>query len=94
MPKVVLASALVRYLPNSPPGERTWLVAGRTVRAVLDALLAEVPLLRGYLLDDNGSLRHHIAAFVNGVVVRDKQGLAEEMPAEGELFLVPALSGG
>jgi hypothetical protein len=51
-------------------------------------------VLRGYLLDDHGALRHHIAAFVNGVVVTDKQGLNDPLPPDGELFLVPALSGG
>jgi hypothetical protein len=94
MPKVTLAAPLTRLIPATTPGEKTWSVAGSTVRAAIECLLVEVPLLRGYLLDDHGALRHHIAAFVNGVVVTDKQGLNDPLPPDGELFLVPALSGG
>jgi hypothetical protein len=94
MPKVTLAAPLARHLPGSPSGEQSRTVTGTTVRAAIESLLADVPVLRGYLLDDHGALRHHIAAFVNGIVVHDKQGLAEPIPPDGELFLVPALSGG
>jgi hypothetical protein len=64
------------------------------VREALDDLFARLPQLRGYLLDDQGALRHHVAAFVDGVVVRDKHTLAEAVPACGEVYLVQALSGG
>jgi len=94
VPRVTLAAPLVRLLPGSPPGERTFVVAGATVREALDAVLAEAPVLRGYLLDERGALRHHVAAFVDGVVVRDKAGLGEAVGPDGEVFLVPALSGG
>ena len=94
MPTVVLAPSLVRYLPCPAPGSRSRRVEGRTVREAIEAVLVEVPVLRGYLLDEHGAMRHHIAAFVNGVVIRDKVGLAEPIPGDGELFLVPALSGG
>jgi len=94
MPTVVLAPSLVRYLPCSAPGPWSRRVEGRTVREAIEAVLVEVPVLRGYLLDEHGAMRHHIAAFVNGVVIRDKVGLAEPIPGDGELFLVPALSGG
>lgn len=94
MPRVVLASPLVRYIPGTSPGEKTCLVTGATVREAIENLLREIPLLRSYLLDDRGALRHHVAAFVNGVVVRDKRDLVEPISPEDELFLVPALSGG
>jgi hypothetical protein len=93
VPQVVLAAPLARWI-SAAPGERSFTVAGATVREVLDNLLAEVPRLRGYLLDDQGALRHHVAAFVDGVVVRDKQGLAEPVPPGGEVYLLQALSGG
>jgi len=94
MPTVVLAGPIARWLPDARPGERSFVVAGSTVREALDSLFAEVPAIRGYLLDDQGALRHHVAAFVNGVVVRDKQSLAEPVAADGEIYLVQALSGG
>lgn len=97
MPTVVVASALSRWLTAAPtPGAGDWtrVVTGHTVREVLDAVFAECPTLRGYVVDERGALRHHVVAFVNGVAVRDKTDLAEPVPPDGELFLFQALSGG
>jgi molybdopterin converting factor small subunit len=97
MPTVVIAPALARWLtpsPGSGVGERTCAAAGATVREVLDALFAEYPMLRGYVLDERGALRHHVVAFVNGTAVTDKERLAEPVPAGGEVHLFQALSGG
>jgi molybdopterin converting factor small subunit len=94
VPTVVLAGPIARWLPDARPGERSFVVAGSTVRRALESLFAEVPPLRGYVLDDQGALRHHVAAFVNGVVVRDKQALSEPVADDGEVYLVQALSGG
>lgn len=94
MPKLVLAAPLARYLPAAPPGEKAFVVAGSTVREAIDDFLRLHPTLRGYLLDDQGALRHHVAAFVDNVVVRDKQTLAAPVAPAGEVYLVQALSGG
>jgi sulfur-carrier protein len=94
MPTIVLAAPLARWLPSPKPGERSFAVAGATVREAIEGLLAQAPQLRGYVLDDQGALRHHVAAFVNGVVVRDKAALSEAVPPDGEVYLVQALSGG
>jgi sulfur-carrier protein len=94
VPTIILAGPIARWLPSPRHGEAAFRVAGSTVRESLEQFLAEVPQLRGYLLDDQGALRHHVAAFVNGVVVRDKHTLAEPVPADGEIYLVQALSGG
>lgn len=94
MPTIVLAAPIARWLPSEPPGEQSFAVSGSTVRETIEALLADVPALRGYVLDDQAALRHHVAAFVNGVVVRDKRTLAEPVPPNGEVYLVQALSGG
>jgi molybdopterin synthase sulfur carrier subunit len=69
-------------------------IAGATLRDVLEGYFADNERARGYVLDDQGALRHHVAAFVNNVVVRDKRTLAEPVPADAEIYLVQALSGG
>jgi|SRR5690348_4564062 len=97
MPTVVVAPSLVRWLtpaPTTGAGERSCVVAGTTVRQVLEALFAEYPVLRGYATDEHGALRHHVVAFVNGEPVRDKAGLSEPVPPDGEVYLFQALSGG
>ena len=97
MAKVVVAAALARWLASPSgkgSGEVALTAAGSTVRAVLDEVFVHHPALRGYLLDDQGALRHHVAIFVDGVAVTDKQHLATPVAAHSEIYLLQALSGG
>lgn len=97
MPTVVVAPAIARWLtaePGTDARERTCFVSGSTVRDVLDALFATYPTLRGYVVDERGALRHHVVAFVDGVAVTDKATLAGPVPADAEVYLCQALSGG
>ena len=97
MPTVIVAPSLARWLtpfPTAGAGERSFSVSGATVREVLEALFALAPVLRGYVTDERGALRHHVVAFVNGVAVQDKAALSEAVPADGEVHIFQALSGG
>lgn len=69
-------------------------VPGRTVREVLDAVFAEVPLARGYVLDEQGALRRHMIVFVDGQQISDREGLGEEVSPASEVHVMQALSGG
>jgi sulfur-carrier protein len=89
MARVVFTQNLQRHVA-CPPTE----AAGATVRAVLDAVFAANPRLRGYVLDDQGRLRHHVVAFVDGEQVRDRVGLADPVGARAEVAVMQALSGG
>jgi len=97
VPTVVVASSIARWLAASPDinvGEKSLSVAGSTVREVLEALFAHYPALRDYVTDEHGALRHHVVAFLDGAAITDKTGLGESVPADGELYLFQALSGG
>ena len=67
---------------------------GRTVRAVVDDAFARRPDLRSYLLDDQGGLRAHVALFIDGKQVRDRQALGEAVADDATLEFFQALSGG
>jgi hypothetical protein len=69
-------------------------VEGSTVREALDAVIAVNPRLRGYVLDDRGAVRKHIAVFLNGESVRDREALSDPLPPDAEVFVMQALSGG
>jgi sulfur carrier protein ThiS len=96
MPTVTLAPAIARWLSADPQsrGEFRATVAGDTVRQLLDAIFVQYPHLRDYIVDERGTLRHHVVAFVNNEPVRDKQSLDHAVPPDGELYLFQALSGG
>lgn len=69
-------------------------VKAATVSAALEAVFAGNPHLRSYIVDDRGSLRKHMAVFVDGVTVRDRERLSDELGPESEVFVMQALSGG
>ena len=97
MPTVILAPAIARWLAPDPQigvGERAVVARGTTVRELFDHVFAQHPVLRGYVVDEHGALRHHVVAFVNDEPVRDKRGLAELVPADAQVYVFQALSGG
>lgn len=97
MPTVVIASSLARWLTPSPTeraSEKSCAVSGATIREVLDALFVQFPVLRGYVVDEHGAMRHHVVAFINGTSIVDKEKLSDEVPADAEVYVFQALSGG
>ena len=97
MPKVVLASALTRWLPPSVAGsggEVALPCTGATLATVLETLFAAHPSLRSYVLDERGAVRHHVAIFVDGQSIRNKTDLTLALDANAEVYVMQALSGG
>lgn len=89
MPRVSFTRNLERHVP-CPPRE----VAGATVREALDAVFAENPALRGYVLDEHGAVRRHVAVFVDGAHVKDRRSLSDPVGPASEVYVMQALSGG
>ena len=69
-------------------------VVGATVRAVLDAVFAQNPRLRGYIVDEQGSLRRHMSVFVDGQQIVDRDRLSDSVRPASEIYVMQALSGG
>jgi molybdopterin converting factor small subunit len=89
MAKVSFTSALQRFLP-APSAQ----VEAGTVGAALAMIFASRPALRGYVLDDQGALRQHVAIYVNGTAVRDRVRLTDPVAPHDEIYVFQALSGG
>lgn len=89
MPRVSFTPNLERHV-HCPTAE----AAGETVRAVLDAAFQANPAARGYVLDEHGQLRKHVAVFVNGNPVRDRRALSDPVDPSDEVYVFQALSGG
>jgi hypothetical protein len=69
-------------------------VSGATVREVLETYFQGNERARGYVLDDQGKLRHHMALFIDGQQIEDRNGLSDPVPQGAVLDVVQALSGG
>lgn len=89
MAKVFFTKNLQRHV-DAPETE----AAGATVREVLDAVFAANPRVRGYVLDDQGALRKHMAVFVDGQQIGDRRHLSDGAPDGCEIYIMQALSGG
>jgi molybdopterin converting factor small subunit len=87
--KVVFTANLQRHV-SCPPTD----VDATTVGEALDAVFATVPRLRGYVVDERGALRKHMTVFVDGSTVKDRVHLSDPVAADGEVYVMQALSGG
>ena len=71
-------------------GRRELELEGATVGEVLQALEREHPEVRGWILDEHGSIREHINVFVNKEYGREDTTVG----AGDRLHVLPAISGG
>ena len=89
MPTVCFTAALQRFLPVASAR-----VDAATVAEALAAVFAAQPELRGYVLDDQGALRRHVAAYVNGQPISDRRRLSDAVGPSDEIYVFQALTGG
>lgn len=88
--------ALVHFTPNLRRHVNcpSCVADGGTVSEVLAGVFREHPAVRGYVLDDQGEVRPHIAVFVNGEQIKDRRRMTDAVRADDEIYVMQALSGG
>ena len=69
-------------------------VEGSTLREVFDAYFVTNEQARGYVLDDTGKLRKHMAAFIDGQQIDDREALSDRVAPNAIVDVVQSLSGG
>lgn len=69
-------------------------VDGATVAEVLDNILLRYPTLKTHLFDSNGNLRRHFNIFVNGVHLRDLNGMGTDLKEDDKVILMASAAGG
>ena len=89
MAEVHFTSHLRNLVPGGP-----FAVAGATVGEALQALFADEPQVRGYVLDERGALRKHVCIFADGERLTHDAALSHCIDADTKLYVMQALSGG
>lgn len=89
MAKILFTANIQRHV-GCPQAE----ARGQTVREVLENVFTSNPRARGYVLDDQSSLRRHMTIFVDGRMIRDRVRLGDEVSETSTIHVFQALSGG
>jgi sulfur carrier protein ThiS len=89
MPTVEFAPALTRHVPCP----RQELGVG-SLADVLDRSFAIAPALRAYVLDEQGAVRKHVAVFVNGEMIPNRNDLTRVLERDDRVHVIQALTGG
>lgn len=69
-------------------------VDAETIGEALIHLFQMNPPLRGYIVDDHGTIRKHVAVFIDGKLLRDRDKLDTKLSPNSEVYVMQALSGG
>jgi sulfur-carrier protein len=89
MPHVEFAASLQRHVSCAPVD-----CEATSLRQALEAAWQCAPRLRGYVLDEQGHIRKHVAVFINGELVRFRDQLARAVGPADVIYVAQALSGG
>lgn len=82
-----------QHLREVGPSQKE-MFAGSTVREVLQQAAERYPRLTGYVLDDQGEVRKHVAIFINGELQDRRTVLDRAVEESEEIYILQALSGG
>lgn len=87
---VRLPQALLQFWPGPASSN----VFGTNLAEVVASLEAASAGLGSRLLDEQGRVRRHIAVFVNGEMVREREASAVTVRPVDRIQIVPSVSGG
>ena len=65
-----------------------------TVAELLERYFERWPGVRGYVLDDQGEVRHHVKVLIDGRNIKDRRKLTDRLTINSEVYVFQALSGG
>ena len=89
MAEIVFAKAFRRHV-ECPDAT----VTGDHVGAAFDDYFDRFPSVRGYVLDDVGAVRKHVAVFVDNDLITDRTTLTDSIGEQSTIHVFQALSGG
>jgi molybdopterin synthase sulfur carrier subunit len=88
--------ASIAFTPNlerhvdCPPAD----IAAATIGELLESYFRRQPEVRSYVLDDQGSVRHHVKIMIDGRNIRDRNRLSDPVAPASRIHVFQALSGG
>ena len=90
MPIVRFPSVMKFYVGN----QSEFPVSGATVTEIIEQIVQQYPPVKFHLLDADGNLRRHFNIFVNGVHIRDLNGMDTPLKEDDKVILMASAAGG
>jgi molybdopterin synthase sulfur carrier subunit len=69
-------------------------LSASTVQALIDQVVEQYPAVKFHLLDREGQLRRHFNIFINGVHIRDLNGMETPLKEDDKVILMASAAGG
>jgi molybdopterin converting factor small subunit len=83
--------AVMKYYVDN---QTDFYVSASSVSDLVQKVLEQYPSIRFHLVDSRGDLRRHFNIFVNGVHVRDLNGLETALKDDDRVILMASAAGG
>lgn len=90
MPTVKFPALMKFYVDN----QSEFAMNGANIAELLDNVLLRYPTLKPHLFDSKGELRRHFNIFVNGVHLRELDGMETKLKEEDKVILMASAAGG
>ena len=69
-------------------------ISAATVQGLIDQIVEQYPSIKFHLLDSEGQLRRHFNIFINGIHIRDLNGMDTLLNQEDKVILMASAAGG
>ena len=69
-------------------------ISATTVQGMIDQVVEQYPSVKFHLLDTEGQLRRHFNIFINGIHIRDLNGMETPLKEEDKIILMASAAGG
>ncbi len=89
MAQLIFTQQLARFLPVPRVDS-----GATALRGALEDAFAGNPLLRTYVLDDQGHLRDNVVVFIDGRRTSERKRLDDPLQPGSTVYILQALSGG
>jgi molybdopterin synthase sulfur carrier subunit len=90
MPTVRFPTVMKYYVNN----QAEFSLSASTVQALIDQVVEQYPAVKFHLLDGEGQLRRHFNIFINGVHIRDLNGMETPLKEDDKVILMASAAGG
>ena len=69
-------------------------IPAASIQGLIDQVVERYPNIRFHLLDSEGRLRKHFNIFVNGIHIRDLDGMETPLKEDDKVILMASAAGG